>query len=708
MRIGKSFTAVRLPFPLFFLAVFMLLAALTALATRPPHAAPQTPCPSQADCDRLKAISDIAAAESAAAKAVADQAESDRAKDLATADRLERDASHPDPGMYPRASDRVGYGQAMRAQAQGLRDKLTNAKANAAARAKTAADTAKAYQDCLDRMKACAPKTTTPPPDTPANSTGDAASTSAAPRRPTSWMVECKDGTTTSAIVPEPSIADVLKLDYKPQWGGFLTGHGKTVFRGGYRLLYDPPNYNIFTGSGSSTPPSPVPNNSDTGAFILQPFPDPTLFGQPTYIPPSCTLNSQGGLTIGRYSGGFEPRLGFRFTGDTGSDPTPGSGIVNPLPLNGYYPIPGIPGLLPPLNINPIDTNPSAPDNQTHRIVIPRLYIRQPAEYYIRPQGYYDNRSQYFWIYDGPGSPHYCAFDFPDALRSFPEIRHALAIEAASRRSRESYAAREKSPGQFQLASFRQPLLRQPSPFSEIDSRLSPAPQNGAPGGPTANPGFTYSIVSNGKSTGEAFQLQLLDTTGKVKSVRMRSGTVVEAIAPGVTQPVTASAGAGDKVVTQPLNGFCLEFTKHPPAEGTLYRLADDTTQQKFEPMRFISRAGDQMQEKKLFHPDSDPKAYTDAILQYALWSKLEGWSQEQFTQHFVERTKENADALHVKWSKEMEGALRAAAPGRWKDISEMIQEAGELQKNSGQGRGGRRGGRGGRGGRRGAESSDQ
>ena len=241
-----------------------------------------------------------------------------------------------------------------------------------------------------------------------------------------------------------------------------------------------------------------------------------------------------------------------------------------------------------------------------------------------------------------------------------------------------------------------------------MDSRLSPPAQNGAPDGQTANPSFTYSIVSNGKSTGEAFQLQLLDTTGKVKSVRMHSGTVVEAIAPGVTQPVTASAGAGGKVVTQPLNGFCLEFSKHPPAEGTLYRLADDTTQQKFEPMRFISRAGDQMQEKKLFHPDSDPKAYTDAILQYALWSKLEGWNQEQFTQHFVDRTKENADALHVKWSKEMEGALRAAAPGRWKDISEMIQEGADLEKNSGQGRGGRRGGRGGRGGRRGATSSDQ
>lgn len=41
---------------------------------------------------------------------------------------------------------------------------------------------------------------------------------------------------------------------YTPQWGGFLTGHGKTTFRGGYRLLYDPPFYNIFVNISSSAP----------------------------------------------------------------------------------------------------------------------------------------------------------------------------------------------------------------------------------------------------------------------------------------------------------------------------------------------------------------------------------------------------------------------------------------------------------------------
>ena len=41
---------------------------------------------------------------------------------------------------------------------------------------------------------------------------------------------------------------------YSPQWGGWLTGNGKTTFRGGYRLSYDPPFYNIFLNVSTSAP----------------------------------------------------------------------------------------------------------------------------------------------------------------------------------------------------------------------------------------------------------------------------------------------------------------------------------------------------------------------------------------------------------------------------------------------------------------------
>jgi hypothetical protein len=50
------------------------------------------------------------------------------------------------------------------------------------------------------------------------------------------------------------SFGPSIGFAYQPQWGGFMTGHGKTTLRGGYRLLYDPPFYNIFLNTSTSAP----------------------------------------------------------------------------------------------------------------------------------------------------------------------------------------------------------------------------------------------------------------------------------------------------------------------------------------------------------------------------------------------------------------------------------------------------------------------
>ncbi len=50
------------------------------------------------------------------------------------------------------------------------------------------------------------------------------------------------------------SIGPNAGFAWAPQGGGFLTGAGKTVIRGGYRLLYDPPYYNIYLNIASSAP----------------------------------------------------------------------------------------------------------------------------------------------------------------------------------------------------------------------------------------------------------------------------------------------------------------------------------------------------------------------------------------------------------------------------------------------------------------------
>lgn len=53
---------------------------------------------------------------------------------------------------------------------------------------------------------------------------------------------------------PTKSFGPSAGVAWAPQSGGLLTGNGKTVIRGGYRLLYDPPFYNIYLNIATSAP----------------------------------------------------------------------------------------------------------------------------------------------------------------------------------------------------------------------------------------------------------------------------------------------------------------------------------------------------------------------------------------------------------------------------------------------------------------------
>ncbi len=97
---------------------------------------------------------------------------------------------------------------------------------------------------------------------------------------------------------PKNSFGPSVGFAYSPQWGGFLTGHGKTTLRGGYRLLYDPPFYNIYInmstaapevflqtfagGSAGSKPMPAVPTGPNVRA-ALTPFLTPGVFDPRTF-----------------------------------------------------------------------------------------------------------------------------------------------------------------------------------------------------------------------------------------------------------------------------------------------------------------------------------------------------------------------------------------------------------------------------------------
>jgi hypothetical protein len=53
---------------------------------------------------------------------------------------------------------------------------------------------------------------------------------------------------------PKNSWGPSIGFAWTPGWSNWLTGNGKTVVRGGYRLSYDPPFYNIYLNVDGSTP----------------------------------------------------------------------------------------------------------------------------------------------------------------------------------------------------------------------------------------------------------------------------------------------------------------------------------------------------------------------------------------------------------------------------------------------------------------------
>ena len=95
------------------------------------------------------------------------------------------------------------------------------------------------------------------------------------------------------------SIGPSIGFAYSPQWGGMFTGHGKTVIRGGYRLLYDPPFYNIYSNMATAAPE--VFNNTFSAATT------PKASSLPLPVNP-IGPNVRAELTPQLLTGVFDPR----------------------------------------------------------------------------------------------------------------------------------------------------------------------------------------------------------------------------------------------------------------------------------------------------------------------------------------------------------------------------------------------------------------
>ncbi len=99
-----------------------------------------------------------------------------------------------------------------------------------------------------------------------------------------------------SLNAPKNSWAPAVGFAWTPGLGGKLTGNGKTVIRGGYRIAYDPAFYNIYLNIASSAPVALL--NTLTGTTAAG-FPLPAVPTGP---------NVRSLLTANLTTGVFDPR----------------------------------------------------------------------------------------------------------------------------------------------------------------------------------------------------------------------------------------------------------------------------------------------------------------------------------------------------------------------------------------------------------------
>jgi hypothetical protein len=190
--------------------------------------------------------------------------------------------------------------------------------------------------------------------------------------------------------------------------------------------------------------------------------------------------------------------------------------------------------------------------------------------------------------------------------------------------------------------------------------------------------GLHVLLTDRGGSTGKTLSMQVLNLTGR----EVRLGAMPFAIEPIRQQAQQRVQQAFNRLAqAAPVNidlaAYCVEFLKLPPGANQIFKLAPAPIQKKYEAMSKVLRSAYRIQHAGLLQPDSNPAAYTDSIKQWAVWAVEQKFNQSRFTEAFIGHTKKNVEAAGQQWPKQAEEMIRKVSPGRWRDITRILQGAG-------------------------------
>jgi len=192
----------------------------------------------------------------------------------------------------------------------------------------------------------------------------------------------------------------------------------------------------------------------------------------------------------------------------------------------------------------------------------------------------------------------------------------------------------------------------------------------------------TAFLQSLGTSTGEAFELHILNGAQSPISFS-GDGIVVEPLvikeqAQQLLQDKLTGL-ASQNPLTAKLNAYCLEFLKQPPTVGQLFQIAQTELQEYYAPARNILAAGRQLFESGLLTGEGDPLAYVHSIKQWALWAHEGDFTFDSFLEAFTEHTKDNFAAAGQPWTDQVQELIQGVAPDRWEHVQLVLDRATDI-----------------------------
>jgi hypothetical protein len=121
-----------------------------------------------------------------------------------------------------------------------------------------------------------------------------------------------------------------------------------------------------------------------------------------------------------------------------------------------------------------------------------------------------------------------------------------------------------------------------------------------------------------------------------------------------------------------PLRSYCVELHKLAPHPKTEYRFGDEEDQKQLGPNRpIVDRTFSMVQTGKLQLPHDHS---LDTVIQWSLWSKIEGMDEKKFDEEFLKLVHKNFEAQKRKWDKAAEQQEEASSRTLWQSVQAVLR----------------------------------